>query len=114
MKQLPSIAINEATVLQLIREHIAQEISGPTLRRLRRQALASIETVSPEEGGECLGLTARSFQTWCKRVGIAKLNLGYKSKRYSVRAIAEKMQQRALKPKPGSRVARYLEAKSAA
>jgi len=109
MKQLPTIAIDEQTVLGLIQAHIERVLSGGALRRLRRQTLAQISTVSAEEGGECLGMSPRAFKGWCKRMNIPVLGLGYKTPRWSVGAIAEKMNQRAIKPKAGSRVARFLD-----
>jgi len=94
-----TVTISEDSVLCVLKAHLEKVFPADALHRLRRATLAQIATVSAEEAGECLGMSARGFKTWAAKNGVPTLGLGYKTPRYAVRAIAKELEKRSITPK---------------
>ncbi len=85
------ISIPAERLEAIARDVIAQALPVEEVRRIRRELLLTVMTITSEEGGILLGVTARHFRELCDRVGVPVEALGHKTPRYRVLALSEKL-----------------------
>lgn len=77
----------------IARELIAAALPLEEVRRIRRELMLMMATITSDEGGVLLHVTPRHFRELCERVGVPIVTLGHKTPRYQVAAVVAKLEQ---------------------
>jgi len=83
-----ALAIPRERYEALVREEIAAALPMEDARRIRRELLLLVASISSDEGGLLLRITPRYFREICEANGVAAVTLGYKTPRYRIAAVS--------------------------
>jgi len=83
-----SLSMSAERFEALVREEIRALLPIEEARRIRRELLLMLATISSDEGGVVLGISARHFRGLCEREKVPVENLGHKTPRYRVTSVS--------------------------